>query len=285
MSMRAGRRGGRAGAPGRPPPPAGADLTLGPRLEYKHVSRGHEFHVSAPAVAAGADGRPVLAWAAQEGHDQPALSSPGPGDHGPVRVNPDGLGVEALHHPPRLAIAPGRRPVYVSWSSEKRQAGGHALRLRPAPLALARRRPDVRGAAAGERGPPDLALVRRRSRWPPTAPCSSTWIDGHEGPPDPGHLGRARGRAGHARRADREGRRRHLRVLPGRRGGRGGRHGGARLAPGVPGRRPRHGDGGLARRRAHLRRCRRWCAPIAGRSTPARIAGARGDWTAAGAST
>jgi hypothetical protein len=45
-----------------------AELTLGPRLEYKHVSRGHEFHLSGAAVAAGPDGRPLVAWAAQEGH-------------------------------------------------------------------------------------------------------------------------------------------------------------------------------------------------------------------------
>ena len=44
------------------------ELTLGPRLEYKHVTRGHEFHLSGAAVAAGPGGRPLVAWAAQEGH-------------------------------------------------------------------------------------------------------------------------------------------------------------------------------------------------------------------------
>ena len=66
MSMRAG---GAAVALALLVGPAhGADLTLGPRLEYKHVSRGHELHVSGAAVAARADGGPVVAWAAQEGH-------------------------------------------------------------------------------------------------------------------------------------------------------------------------------------------------------------------------
>src|SRR6185295_15673021 len=71
-----------------------SDLTLGPRLEYKHVTRGHEFHLSGVAVAAGPDGRPLLAWAAQEGHaNQLYLLQMGNGQMGngadgaaPVRV-------------------------------------------------------------------------------------------------------------------------------------------------------------------------------------------------------
>src|ERR1044072_7238408 len=82
------------------PPAHGADLTLDRRLEYTHVSRGHELHVSGAAVAAGGDGAP------------------------PVRVNPDGLVVEALHHAPRLIQAPGGGPLYVSWSSEKSKPEG-----------------------------------------------------------------------------------------------------------------------------------------------------------------
>lgn len=104
-------------------PAHGADLTLGPRLEYRHVSRGHEFHVSGAAVAARADGRPVVAWAAQEGHAN-QLYLLRPDETTPRRVNLDGLGVEALHHAPRLAIAPGGGPMYVSWSSEKPRPEG-----------------------------------------------------------------------------------------------------------------------------------------------------------------
>src|SRR4029077_12516785 len=111
MSMRAG---GAAVALALLVGPAhGAELTLGPRLEYKHVSRGHEFHVSGAAVAARADGRPVVAWGAQEGHAHP-LYLLLPDATTPPRVNPDGRGVEALHHPPRLAIAAGGGPMYVS---------------------------------------------------------------------------------------------------------------------------------------------------------------------------
>jgi hypothetical protein len=162
----------------------GADLTLGPRLEYKHVSRGHEFHLSGAAVAALADGKPLLAWAAQEGQaNQLYLLRPGEGAT-PVRVNPDGLSVEALHHPPRLVIAPGGGPLYVSWSSEKPKPEGTLfasdLRLSrsldggktfEAPLRVNEDRPiphSFDGLAVGADG---TVVV--------------TWIDGRDGRPDP----------------------------------------------------------------------------------------------------
>jgi len=164
-------------------PAHGADLTLGPRLEYGHVSRGHEFHVSGAAVAARADGRPVVAWAAQEGHAN-QLYLLLPDETTPRRVNPDGLGVEALHHPPRLAIAAGGGPMYVSWSSEKPKPEGTLfasdLRLSrsldggrtfEAPLRVNEDRPishSFDGLAVAVDG---TVLV--------------TWIDGHEGRPDP----------------------------------------------------------------------------------------------------
>jgi hypothetical protein len=165
-------------------PARAADLTLGPRLEYKHVSRGHEFHVSGAAVAARPDGGAVLAWAAQEGHtNQLYLLKPGDGAT-PVRVNPGGLGVEALHHPPRLAIAPGGGPLYVSWSSEKPKPEGilfaSDLRLSRSldggktfepPLRVNEDRPishSFDGLAVAADG---TVLV--------------TWIDGREGRPDP----------------------------------------------------------------------------------------------------
>jgi hypothetical protein len=181
MSMRAG---GAAVALALLVGPAhGADLTLGPRLEYKHVSRGHEFHVSGAAVAARPDGRPVVAWAAQEGHTN-QLYLLLPDETTPRRVNPDGLGVEALHHPPRLAITPGGGPMYVSWSSEKPKPEGTLfasdLRLSrsldggqtfEAPLRVNEDRPishSFDGLAVAADG---TVLV--------------TWIDGHEGRPDP----------------------------------------------------------------------------------------------------
>ena len=164
-------------------PAHGADLTLGPRLEYKHVSRGHEFHVSGAAVAARDDGRPVVAWAAQEGHAN-QLYLLLPDETTARRVNPDGLGVEALHHPPRLAIAAGGGPMYVSWSSEKPKPEGTLfasdLRLSrsldggrtfEAPLRVNEDRPishSFDGLAVAVDG---TVLV--------------TWIDGHEGRPDP----------------------------------------------------------------------------------------------------
>jgi hypothetical protein len=102
---------------------AAADLSLGPRLEYKHVTQGHEFRVSGAAIAAGPDRRPLVAWAAQDGHaNQLYLLRIGDGT-APVRVNPDGGAVEALHHPPRLVVAPGGE-VYVSWSAEKPKPEG-----------------------------------------------------------------------------------------------------------------------------------------------------------------
>src|SRR5581483_11298927 len=165
-------------------PAHGADLTLGQRLEYTHVQRGHEFHVSGAAVWAGPDGRPVLAWAAEENHvNQLYVLAPGDGAE-PVRVNPDGLAVDALHLPPRLATGPGGGPLYVSWSSEKPKLEGvlfaSDLRLSrsldggktfEAPRRVNADRPishSFDGLAVGRDG---TVLV--------------TWIDGREGRPDP----------------------------------------------------------------------------------------------------
>jgi len=158
-----------------------AELTLGPRLEYKHVSRGHEFHLSGAAVAAGPEGRPLLAWAAQEGHAN-QLYVLQVGD-APVRVNPDGLAVEALHHPPRLVVAPGG-PVYVSWSSEKTKPEGT---LFASDLQLSR------SLDGGRRFEPPLRVNEDRPishsfdglAVAPDGTVLVTWIDGHEGRKDP----------------------------------------------------------------------------------------------------
>ena len=181
MSMRAG---GAAVALALLVGPAhGADLTLGPRLEYRHVSRGHEFHVSGAAVAARADGRPVVAWAAQEG---PAnqLYLLLPDETAPRRVNPDGLGVEALHHPPRLAITPGGGPMYVSWSSEKPKPEGT---LFASDLRLSRSLDGGRTFEAPLRVNEDRPISHSFDGLAVAADGTVlvTWIDGHEGRPDP----------------------------------------------------------------------------------------------------
>jgi len=98
--------------------PAG-ELSLGPRLELKHPGQGHEIHLSGVAVAGAPDGSALLTWGAEERQvNQLYVARLGAGESKPVRVNPDGLSIEALHHPPRLAVAPAGE-VYLSWSSAK----------------------------------------------------------------------------------------------------------------------------------------------------------------------
>ena len=93
-------------------------LTFGARQELTVLDKPHEAHVSAPAVAVTREGGVVVAWIAQQGHDNNLLvAQPGSAPK-PVRVNPEGLFVESLHQPPGLALGPGDE-VYVSWSSPK----------------------------------------------------------------------------------------------------------------------------------------------------------------------
>jgi hypothetical protein len=105
------------------------------------------------------------------------------GDGSPVRVNPEGLTIEALHHPPRLAVAP-RGPVYVSWSAGKPRPEGTlfasdlmlsrsldgARRFEP-PLRVNEDRP-ISHSFDGLAVAPDGTVVL-------------SWIDGHEGRKDP----------------------------------------------------------------------------------------------------
>jgi hypothetical protein len=101
-----------------------AELTLGQRSEYTHAGKGHEVHLSAPAVAVARDGRVFLAWAASEGHGSNLyVARLGGGAGEPARVNPEGLAVEALHQAPGLDLGPGGE-VYVSWSSSKPKPEG-----------------------------------------------------------------------------------------------------------------------------------------------------------------
>jgi len=100
-----------------------------------------------------------------------------------VRINPETLTVEALHHPPRLAVAPGG-PVYVSWSSEKAKPEGT---LFASDLQLSR------SLDGGRRFEPPLRVNEDRPishSFDGLAVAADgtvllTWIDGHEGRKDP----------------------------------------------------------------------------------------------------
>jgi hypothetical protein len=101
----------------------------------------------------------------------------------PVRINPETLTVEALHHPPRLAVAPGG-PVYVSWSSEKAKPEGT---LFASDLQLSR------SLDGGRRFEPPLRVNEDRPishSFDGLAVAADgtvllTWIDGHEGRKEP----------------------------------------------------------------------------------------------------
>jgi hypothetical protein len=164
--------------------PAGAaDLSLGPRVTHRHAARGHEIHVSGPAVATGADGMALVTWAAQEGHaNHLYLLRVGDGS-APVRVNPEGLAVEALHHPPRVAVAPGG-PVYVSWSSEKTKPEGT---LFASDLRLSRSLDGGRRFEPPLRVNDDRPISHSFDGLAVTADGTVllSWIDGREGRKDP----------------------------------------------------------------------------------------------------
>jgi len=96
-------------------PAAAVGLTLGPR-QHVVVGKGHEVHVSAPAVAVLPRGGTVVAWVAQEG-DANNVYVVLPGSER-VRLNPEGLSVDSLHQSPSLAVGPGGE-IYVAWSSRK----------------------------------------------------------------------------------------------------------------------------------------------------------------------
>jgi hypothetical protein len=101
---------------GSPPAPTG-------RLELTHPPTGHEAHVSGAAVAAGRDGRPLLAWIAQHEHANTLFVGRPGTDAAPIRVNPAGTSVDSLHQPPGMATGPGGE-VYVTWSASKPKPPG-----------------------------------------------------------------------------------------------------------------------------------------------------------------
>ena len=71
------------------------------RLEIIHPGKGHEVHLSAAAVGVAADGVPIVAWAAQEGHDNTLYAA----------------------RPGRAAPRPERRFVVVGPESQARGVG------------------------------------------------------------------------------------------------------------------------------------------------------------------
>src|SRR5262249_12556911 len=74
------------------------------------------------------DGGTLLTWAAAEGDvNHLYVARIGNGEAAPRRVNPADLEVEALHHPPRLAVAQTGE-VYLSWSSAKPKPEGTLFR-------------------------------------------------------------------------------------------------------------------------------------------------------------
>ena len=107
------------------PPAAGsAALSLGSRLALEHAGRGHEVHVSGVAVAATPEGGALITWGADEGLvNRVYVARMGAGSTTVTRVNPDDLSLEALHHPPRLAVAASGE-IYLSWSSVKPKPEG-----------------------------------------------------------------------------------------------------------------------------------------------------------------
>jgi hypothetical protein len=106
-----------------PAPGWAADTRLGPRSELTHPGKGHEVHVSAPALTVTPDGTVFITWAAEEGHDTNAYVAKVGDAAAPARVNPPGLPVESLHHSPLVAAAPGGI-LYVSWSSDRPKPAG-----------------------------------------------------------------------------------------------------------------------------------------------------------------
>src|SRR5262249_61230710 len=95
------------------------ELAPGPRLEPKHPGKAHEIPPSGVSVAAAPDGGALVPWGADEGQsNQIYVARLGAGEATPVRVNPDDLSMEALHHPPRLVVAPAGG-IYLSWPSVK----------------------------------------------------------------------------------------------------------------------------------------------------------------------
>ena len=207
----------------------------------------------------------MIAWAAQDGSVNHLYVARMIGEPAPVRVSSPDLTVEALHHPPRLAVAPAGQ-IYLSWSSAKPKPEGT---LFASDLRLSRSLDGGKtftGSPPRQRGPADLALLRR-PRGGGRRHRAGLVARQPRGRSQCGHLCGPRRRRGHARGRRRPGRRGHLRLLPRGRGDGTRRLRGADLAQGLPRRYSRHGAQRLARRRALVRRGAASCRRTAGSIT------------------
>jgi len=114
-------------ASGAPAGARAAELAPGERRVLVQSRSGHEIHVSAPALATAADGAPLLAWIRFDADGRHVYAQRAGADGGaPVRVDPPGLEVDAIHQAPGLAVGP-RGEVYVTWSSKPAAAPAGAL--------------------------------------------------------------------------------------------------------------------------------------------------------------
>ena len=90
------------------------------RLEITHPATGHEVHLSSPALVIDREGA-LVAWMAQEGHDNVVYMARPGGDR--VRVNPAGLSADSLHQAPGVALGTGGE-IYVTWASRRPKPEG-----------------------------------------------------------------------------------------------------------------------------------------------------------------
>jgi hypothetical protein len=158
-----------------------AEVRLGARSEIVHPGKGHEVHVSAPAVLGAPDGTVLLAWTAEEGADKNVyVSRAGEAGVKPPRVNPPGLTVEALHHSPLLAAGPDGI-LYVSWSSDRPRPAGV---LFASDLRLSRSRDGGRSWDGHVRVNEDRAISHSFEGMAVTADGTvvMSWIDSRDGP-------------------------------------------------------------------------------------------------------
>ena len=100
---------------GRAPARAPASPT-----EIVHPATGHESHLSSPTVVVDREG-PLVAWMAQEGHDNVVYVARPGGER--MRVSPSGTSGDSLHQAPGLATGPGGE-IYVTWALRRPKPEG-----------------------------------------------------------------------------------------------------------------------------------------------------------------
>ena len=90
------------------------------RLDITHPATGHDVHLSSPALVVDQVG-PLVAWMAQEGHDNVVYVARPGGER--VRVNPAGVSGDSLHQAPGVALGSGGE-IYVTWASRRPKPEG-----------------------------------------------------------------------------------------------------------------------------------------------------------------